>query len=316
MIYKTLGKTKMNVSNICYGTLTIGPLQRNMDHREGAALLEFAYNNGVNIIDTAELYQTYDHIKGSFKNYSRSKVHVFSKSYAYDRKTAQQSLEKALKEIGTDYLDGFLLHEQESEHTLRGHYEATEYFLRAKEKGYIRSFGISSHSVRCINSAVKTGYIDVIHPLINLSSIGILDGDKEDMLKAIKFAKSHDIGIYSMKPLGGGNLISDYDNCIEYILSIKEIDSVAIGMQSEAEIKTNILKFSGQKIPKGLKDSVKHQNRKLIVSDWCIGCKKCEEACQQKAIRVIDDKAEVDREKCTLCSYCASYCNEFCIKVI
>ena len=316
MIYKTLGKTKMNVSNICYGTLTIGPLQRNMNPKEGASLLETGYRNGINIIDTAELYQTYDHIKKSFENYSRSDVHIFTKSYAYDKKTAQQSLEKALKEIGTDYLDGFLLHEQESEHTLRGHYEATEYFLQAKAKGYIRSFGVSSHSVNCIVSAVKTGYVDVIHPLINLSSIGILDGNKEDMLNAIKFAKSKDIGVYSMKPLGGGNLISDYDKCIDYILSIDEIDSTAIGMQSEAEIKTNILKFSGQMIPEELKNSVKRQNRKLIVSDWCIGCRKCEEACQQKAITVIEGKAEVDREKCTLCSYCASYCNEFCIKVI
>lgn len=316
MIYKNLGKTKMNVSNICYGTLTLGPLQRNMDPVQGAALLEFAYNNGINIIDTAELYQTYEHIRHSFKNYSRSKIHIFSKSYAYDKKTAQQSLEKALKEMGTDYLDGFLLHEQESEHTLRGHYEATEYFLKAKEKGYIRSFGISSHSVSCIASAVKTGYIDVIHPLINLSSIGIVDGDKDDMLKAIRFAKSQDIGIYSMKPLGGGNLISDYDKCIDYVLDIKEIDSIAIGMQSEAEIKTNILKFSGQKIPDDLRHSVKQQNRQLIISDWCIGCGKCEEACQQKAIKIIEGKAEVDTGKCTLCSYCASYCNEFCIKVI
>jgi aryl-alcohol dehydrogenase-like predicted oxidoreductase len=41
--------------------------------------------------------------------------------------------------MGLDYIDIFMLHEQESALTLKGHREAMEYFLKAKDKGYIRA---------------------------------------------------------------------------------------------------------------------------------------------------------------------------------
>lgn len=312
----SLGKTGLNVSKICFGSLTMGPLQRNMSWEEGANLIKYGLERGINFIDTAELYETYGHISKALESIKREDLYIFTKSYAYDIKTAQESLSKALKELNTDYVDGFLLHEQESEHTLRGHYEATEFFLKMKEKGYIRAFGASTHSVKCVNACAELDYIDVIHPLINKTSIGILDGTNEEMDKAIKKAKSKGIGIYSMKPLGGGNLIKSYDDALDYVLDIKEIDSVAIGMQSKEEIDMNVLKFSRLDIPQKLYDDIQGKNRELVISEWCIGCKACENMCSQKAIKVIKGKAVVDKEKCVLCSYCASYCKEFCIKII
>ncbi len=316
MEYNILGKSAIKVSKICFGTLTIGPLQKKYSIKEGAYLLSYAYDKGVNFLDTAELYQNYDQIKEFLKNKPRDSIKIFTKSYAYDNKTAEESLARALKGLNTDYVDGFLLHEQESEHTLRGHMEAAQYFVRAKEKGYIRTFGVSTHSIQCLLASLEYDFIDVIHPLFNKSGIGILDGSSQEMLKAIKKAKNKGLGIYSMKPLGGGNLIKKYDEAIDYVLSVDEIDSVAIGMQSVFEIDSNILKFNNQDIPKNLKDRLKIQNRELIVSDWCIGCKECEKACKQNAIKVIDGKAVVNKDKCVLCSYCAPRCKEFCIKII
>ena len=316
MEYNILGKTGFNVSKICYGTLTIGPLQKNLSIIDGANLLIYAYDRGINILDTAELYDNYAQIKESLNGRARESVHILTKSYAYDTKTAKNSLEKALKELGTDYIDGFLLHEQESEHTLRGHMEATEYFLKAKEEGYIRSFGISTHSINCVLASLKYDFIDVIHPLFNKTGIGILDGTTNQMLDAIKKAKTKGIGIYSMKPLGGGNLIKSYDEALEFVLDVKEIDSIAIGMQSKLEIDANIMKFNGEILNDQLRDSLQRQNRSLVISDWCIGCKECEKVCKQKAIKVINGKASVDQSKCVLCSYCAPRCKEFCIKII
>lgn len=61
-------------------------------------------------------------------------MNIFTKSYAYDSKTAEDSLAKALKELNTDYIDGFLLHEQESEHTLRGHIWRPQNFKPREQK--------------------------------------------------------------------------------------------------------------------------------------------------------------------------------------
>ena len=316
MEYNILGKSGIRVSKMCFGTLTLGPLQKNYSVSEGANLLSYAYDKGINFLDTAELYENYAQIKHSLINRPRDSVIIFTKSYAYDSKTAEDSLAKALKELNTDYIDGFLLHEQESEHTLRGHMEAAEFFVRAKEKGYIRTFGVSTHSINCVLASLKYDFIDVIHPLFNKSGIGILDGSASEMLSAIKTASNNGVGIYSMKPLGGGNLIKNYDEALDYVLSVNEIDSIAIGMQSTFEIDANFMRFSNEIIPEKLKENLRAQNRQLIISDWCIGCRECEKVCKQNAINVINGKAVVDKERCVLCSYCAPRCKEFCIKII
>ena len=63
MIYNTLGNTGIRVSKLCFGTLTMGPFQRDLSVPEGAALLERAFMHGVNFLDTAEIYETYPHVR-------------------------------------------------------------------------------------------------------------------------------------------------------------------------------------------------------------------------------------------------------------
>ena len=45
----------------------------------------------------------------------------------------------------------------------------------------------------------------------------------------------------------------------------------------------------------------------------CIACKKCEKACNYDAIKVIDNLAVVDYEKCVKCGACAEVCPMGCI---
>ena len=56
----------------------------------------------------------------------------------------------------------------------------------------------------CVRAAVRFPMIEVIHPLINRAGIGIQDGSREAMEAAIRAARDHGIGIFAMKPLGGG----------------------------------------------------------------------------------------------------------------
>jgi len=57
--------------------------------------------------------------------------------------------------------------------------------------------------------------VDVIHPIVNKAG-GIGDGTIDDMLKAVEKAYSVGKGIYSMKPLGGGNLIKSYKEAMDF----------------------------------------------------------------------------------------------------
>lgn len=309
-----LGK---NISRLCYGTLTIGPLQRGFDSSYGASLLKKAFDLGINFYDTAEIYDNYDHIKKFLQmDINRENVIISTKSYAYDEATAKASLTKALEEMETDYIDMFLLHEQESSHTLRGHYEAIEYFLKAKEKGLIRAFGISTHNLEALEAVLKVDYIDVVHAIVNQKGFGIVDGSIEEMLDLLIKLKEKNIFIYGMKPLGGGHLINSYKESMDFVLNIEELDSIAIGMQSESEIKANVLYASGRVVPSEVFEDIESIDRKLLIHDWCIGCGKCVERCQQHALKLVNEKATVDQSKCVMCGYCAATCPELCIKVI
>ncbi len=315
MDYRILGNTGLKVSRLGFGSLTIAPLQANLPIKEGVRVLDTAFDNGINLIDTAELYNNYMYIKEATKN-RRSKVIISTKSYAYSKETAEKSLMKALEEMGTDYIDIFSLHEQESEHTIRGHYEAIEYFIKAKEKGIIRAIGISTHAIAAVKASLKYPEIEVIHPIINKAGLGITDGTKEEMLEAIQAAARAGKGIYAMKALGGGNLIKDAGECFDFILNNENIHSTVVGMQSTAEVMNNIAIFEKREVPIEIQKQITNKKRRLLIDFWCVGCGKCSEKCNQNAIEIIDGKARVNAEKCVLCGYCGAYCPEFCIKII
>ncbi|HHV97683.1 MAG TPA: 4Fe-4S binding protein [Clostridiaceae bacterium] len=314
MEYVQLGKTGLRVSKLCFGGLVIGPLQVNLTIDEGANVIARALELGVNFIDTAELYDTYPHIREAIRKTNKKPI-VASRCYAYTREGAAQSLEKARKELDMDVIDIFGLHEQESRLTLRGHREALEYFVNAKEKGIIKAVSVSTHNIEVVEACAEMPEVDVIHPLVNVAGIGIGDGTIEEMLNAVKKAYDAGKGIYSMKPFGGGNLINRFEECVNFLFSIPYIHSIAIGMQSVEEVEINEEIFEKRYVPEELKTRIKNIKKKLHIDYWCEGCEKCIERCKQKALEIVDGKAKVNYDKCILCGYCASACPQFAIKM-
>lgn len=309
-----LGRSGLTVSRMCFGTLTMSPLQQNMTPEAGARLLVYAYEKGVRFLDTADLYGTYPHIALALKD--APDYVIGTKAYCWDRPTAQAALERAYRGLGRDYVDLFMLHEQESLYTLRGHEEALEYLAEQKARGHIGAVGVSTHFVACVKAAPRFPMIDVIHPLINLEGIGIQDGSREDMESAIAAARERGIGIFAMKPLGGGHLISGSKAALEYALNNPLLDAVAIGMQSVEEIDADVAMFEGDPTAFERLEKLRHRERRVMVHDWCEGCGKCAARCRQKAIEVVNGRAVVDQAKCVYCGYCARACPQFCIKVV
>lgn len=314
MEYVKLGKSGLEVSRLCFGSLVMGPLQANLPVDSGANVIAKAFELGVNFIDTAELYETYAYIREAIKRTGKKPV-VATKSYAYTAEGARQSLEKARRELDLDVIDIFLLHEQESEHTLRGHREALDYYISQKEKGIIKAVGISTHHIKAVKACIDMDEIDVIHPIINKKGVGICDGTIDEMLAAVKQAYERGKGIYGMKSLGGGNLLKSYRESMDFVLGIPFIHSIAVGMQSEEEVIMNINTFCGQDTPEEIVTRLDRMPRRLIINDWCEGCGKCVERCGQGALEIIEGRARVLQENCVLCGYCGSACPVFAIKI-
>ena len=307
-----LGASGLEVSKLCFGTLTMSPLQKNMTPSEGARLLNYAYERGVRFLDTADLYETYPHIREALK--SSPDYVISTKAYCYDRETAQAALERAYRGLGRDYVDLFMLHEQESPYTLRGHEEALVFLEEQRRLGHIGAVGVSTHFSACVRAAAHFPMIRVIHPLINIGGIGIQDGSREDMESCISYARDFGMGIFAMKPLGGGHLMQSNREALEYALTNPLLDSVAVGMQSFAEIDANVAICEGKIEPE--MEALRGRKRQMMVHDYCEGCGRCAERCKQNAITIQNGRACIDEEKCVFCGYCARVCPQFCIKVV
>ncbi|NLT96200.1 MAG: 4Fe-4S binding protein [Clostridia bacterium] len=315
MLYSNLGNTGIVVSRLCFGSLTISPLQANLSVEEGARLICYAFEQGINFIDTAELYDNYAYIKLAQKKINKDLI-IATKSYGYTREMMERSLEKARKEMERDIIDIFLLHEQESILTVKGHREALEFLLEAKAKGKIKAVGLSTHHVKGVEAAIELPELEVIHPIVNMRGLGIQDGDIFSMLKALQQAKNMGKGIYGMKPIGGGNLIGEALEALKWTFMRPELNAVAVGMQSVAEVETNIALLEGKAPPVEFLNQLRTQKRRLHLDEYCGGCGRCAEKCSQKALQIINNRSVVDQEKCLLCGYCGAVCPHFSIKIV
>lgn len=314
MKYVSLGNTEMQVSTLAFGSLTMAPMQANLPPEAAAEVLCYAAERGVNLLDTAQLYDNYEYIKIAEKK-MKSPLIIASKSYAYEKQMAFDAVEEARQRLDRDVIDIFMLHEQESEHTLRGHMPAIEELLRLKAQGVIRAFGISTHHVAGVRAAAYADYIDVIHPLINRAGLGIVDGRREDMEQALKMAYEAGKGIYTMKPLGGGNLFASAQESLQYAFSFPYKHSVCIGMQSIDEIDANIEFMKQGAFSEKNLNALQQKKRQLHIDDWCVGCGACAARCVNHGIDIVNGKA-VPNDKCVLCGYCSRVCDQWAIKVV
>jgi len=132
MQYRKLGRSDLNVSEICLGTMTFG--EQNTE-QEGHAQIDMALDYGVNFLDTAEMYsiparkETYGRTEEIIGNWIQktgrrdqvilaSKVigqadwmsHVRNGSACLDRDNIEQAVEDSLRRLQTDYLDLYQVH--------------------------------------------------------------------------------------------------------------------------------------------------------------------------------------------------------------
>ncbi len=315
MQYQKLGSTEINVSRICFGSLTISPLQANLNEEEGARLLRYAFEKGINFIDTAKLYRNYNYIRRALKGWHKPVV-IASKSYDYTYEGMKKSLDEARLALDRDIIDIFMLHEQESDLTLKGHRPALEYLIKAKSQGIIRAVGVSTHTVKLVDILAESSEIDVIHPIVNIKGLGLLDGNADDMLMALRKAHKNGKGIYGMKALGGGNLVLQAREAIEYVFSIKELHSVALGCRIKEELDFNLAILEKREPEDATKDALVHVKRRLLIEEWCQGCGACVDKCPGKLLRIEDGHAVLASKGCLFCGYCAAVCPQFAIKVV
>jgi len=267
------------------------------------------------MIDTAHLYGTYEHVRKGIRDYS-GEVIISSKTHAADAAGAREHVETALREMGIERIDVLLLHGGRVIDPFSERAEVFEELCRMREEGVARTIGISSHYISVIREAAGNQEVDVIHPLINRTGMGILDGSAHEMADAIALAASSGKGVYAMKALAGGNLISSARESISWFMALDGVHALALGMLSETEIKANVeLAGSGSAPDKVWEQLEKGTRRLTIMRKFCSGCGACIEVCKDGALSMVEGAASVDPSVCVLCGYCGAVCPEFVIRV-
>lgn len=340
------------VTKLAIGSLTVSKMQTALPLDEAADVLAYAFDSGINFVDTAQYYENYDIIRLAFKKCKAPENVVLStKTYAYSRELAIEAVEEARRETDRDVIDLFMLHEQESYDTLRGHREALDYLFECRERGIIRAVGASTHHVSLVHGLLRLigeGYTpDVCHPLYNKEGIGIADGSESDMAQALAAAHESGIGIFAMKALGGGHLCSSAEDALRFVLSKPFIDAAAVGMQSHDEVDANLRFLRTGSFSDGDKLKLASKHRSLHVEEYCEGCGNCVRRCREGALRLepvsaaessaqydfsaqfladsgkaADSASEntvlravPDDSKCVRCGYCTKVCPVFALKV-
>jgi aryl-alcohol dehydrogenase-like predicted oxidoreductase len=194
---RLFGNTCMNVSVLGFGGAEIG---FNMtDVGEVERLLGSALDAGLNVIDTAECYNISEELIGRTVSHRRDEYYLFSKcGHAsgfdlpdWDPKLLEQSIERSLFRMQTDYIDCVYLHTCSEEMLRRG--EVIEVLQRAKERGLTRSIGYSGDHKAALY-AVQCGAFDSLETSLSIA-------DQEAIELTIPEAAKRGMGIVIKRPI-------------------------------------------------------------------------------------------------------------------
>jgi len=245
MQYRRLGRTEIQVSAMCLGTMTYG--EQNSE-AEAHAQLDRAVSRGINFIDTAEMYpvppkaETYGRterfigtwlkqrggrdglvIASKVAGPARDLVYLRGGTARLDRSNIDAALEGTLKRLQTDYLDLYQLHWPDRrtntfgqlgyEHDPADHPVAIEETLQVLgdlvRAGKVRHIGLSNETpwgaMRFLHST-EVGQLP--RPVSIQNPYSLLNRSFEIGLAEIAHRES--LGLLAYSPLGFGVLTGKY----------------------------------------------------------------------------------------------------------
>ncbi len=172
MEFTTLGRTGLKVSVMgvgCGGPSKVGKATGKTTE-ESVALIRHALDNGINIIDTSELYRTERIVGEAIKGYDRESIIISTKKSVWRSltpKNVEKSFDKSLKSLGTDYIDIYHLHAVLPEDYEKVISETIPPLKNLRDEGKIRFIGITERfdidfQHVMLQKALKDDYWDVM----------------------------------------------------------------------------------------------------------------------------------------------------------
>ncbi|WP_046728325.1 aldo/keto reductase [Streptomyces humi] len=152
MRYRVLGRTGIEVSTHCLGTMMFGAIG-NPDHEDGARIVHAALDAGVNFVDTADMYSAgeCEEIVGKALKGRRDDVVLATKVHfplgegrnrsGNSRRWIVRAVEDSLRRLDTDWIDLYQVHRPDHTTDVEETLSVLSDLVRA---GKIRAFGSST----------------------------------------------------------------------------------------------------------------------------------------------------------------------------
>ncbi|MBO7683630.1 MAG: aldo/keto reductase [Kiritimatiellae bacterium] len=244
-----IGRTGLRTSRLGLGTgvsahnRSSGIVRRN-GHDGAVKLVRAAYEKGIRYFDTADSYGTHSVVREALAPFPRSSYTICTKYWylkggipAEDHTDVVTSVERFLRELGTDYIDIVQIHCVSQSDWPSALIPTMEGLEHLKKAGKIRAHGCSFHGATSLPLAPEIGWLDVAHVQINPfgRSMGL---PPDRTLEIVRKMRDAGKGVIGMKVLGVGSLAKEgkMDESIAWVLKNNAADVLNIGILRLEEI--------------------------------------------------------------------------------
>jgi hypothetical protein len=314
MIYRTLGRTGLKVSQLGFGAMRL-PMtgegdERRVDDSLAIPMIHRAFEGGVNYIDTAVGYCARDSQRcvGDALDGWRGQVVVSTKNHYYGEDESEwwQNLEDSLRLLKVESIDIYNMHGA----NWKRWQEAIEprvgkWMTQALDQGLIKHICCSFHDDNeGLKKIVNTGFVESITLQYNLFDRSLAEG--------IALAHEKGLGVVVMGPVAGGRLGAHSDVLTDLVPGISAVPDLALrfvlanpnvtvalsGMSTMEHVEQNLASCTGEVnlSPEDQAAIAEHLDRlKEMAELYCTGCKYCQPCPQEVAIPKIFDRYNLGR---------------------
>jgi aryl-alcohol dehydrogenase-like predicted oxidoreductase len=213
--YRVLGRSGVQVSQLCFGTMSFGG---DADEAASAPMYRACREAGINFFDTADQYNNgrSEEILGGLASGHRDELVIATKCFnptgndvnarGNSRRHIARALEASLQRLRTDRVEILFLHQQDPLTPLEESMRALEDLVRA---GKVLYPGLSNHAAwqtqKALDLQEGRGWarLQVIQPMYNLVK-------RQAEVEILPMAQANGVGVTPYSPAAGGLLSGKY----------------------------------------------------------------------------------------------------------
>ena len=239
-----LGKTGVMISLVGIGTGTVGWNHASNQTRLGqegfTRLMHHALDNGITFFDLADQYGSNPYFGRAMAGVPRDKYVVQTKSNSRDPKEAKKDIDRYLTELKTDYIDTLIIHcVEEADWTTR-YRGVMDVFEEAKQKGKIRTHGVTCHSFVALKAAAASDWVEFNQVRFNPKAAH-MDADPDTARALFVSMRAKGQGMIGMKVVGQGDLVNGHkplapEECYRFQIESGAVDAFVIGVEKTEHI--------------------------------------------------------------------------------